>query len=264
MFLFKKKFDAFVLILLVLFLSGCVPNVKYVPLQFNDANPKGLATDTVVRTRPLALREYRIKPGDQLSINVETLTPDQYNFIKELNPMTGAGSMRGAGMIGYLVDVHGQVEFPVLGHITLQGLTMLESEARMRELLLPLLKDPVVQIRILNYRFIFAGEVSGIVTAPTPRMSILEAVNMAGGFTEFSDRENIKIIRQRDDQVEILYVNLLKEEFISSPNFWLEQNDIVIIRPLRQRTFRQYFFQNIGIVISLSTLLVTTANLLTR
>ena len=87
---------------------------------------------------------------------------------------------------------------------------------------------------------------------------------MAGGFTELSDRQNIKIIRQKEDKAEIFYVNLLEEEFLSSPNFWLEQNDIVIIRPLRQRTARQYLFQNIGLFLSLSTLVVSAANLISR
>ncbi|MFZ9982940.1 MAG: polysaccharide biosynthesis/export family protein, partial [Cyclobacteriaceae bacterium] len=187
---------------------------------------------------------------------------------KQLNPAKNVvgmgGGMMNQGLFGYFVDKNGQIQFPVLGYVTLQGLTMLEAETRMKELLLPLLKDPVVRIRILNYRFVFAGEVSGIVIAPTPRMSLLEAVNMAGGFTELSDRQNIKIIRQKEDKAEIFYVNLLEEEFLSSPNFWLEQNDIVIIRPLRQRTARQYLFQNIGLFLSLSTLVVSAANLISR
>ena len=252
-------------LLYCLLLASCVPNTRFVPLQFGDVKTRKLPLDTVVRVRNFSFKEYRIKPGDQLSVNIETLTPDEYNFVKQLNPAANAGGMGGMmGLGGYLVDKNGQIQFPVLGYVTLQGLTMLESEIRMKELLLPLLKDPVVRIRILNYRFVFAGEVSGIVTAPTPRMSLLEAVNMAGGFSELSDRQNIKIIRQKEDKAEIFYVNLLEEEFLSSPNFWLEQNDIVIIRPLRQRTARQYLFQNIGLFLSVSTLVITAANLISR
>jgi polysaccharide export outer membrane protein len=264
-----NRYGSFFFLLFIMVLASCVPNTRYVPLQYGDVNTKNLPLDTVVRVRTFSFKEYQIKPGDQLSVNVETLTPDEYNFVKQLNPMTntGGGMMGGMGgmaLMGYLVDKNGQIEFPVLGYVTLQGLTMLEAETRMKELLLPLLKDPVVRIRILNYRFIFAGELSGIVTSPTPRMSLLEAVNMAGGFTEFSDRQNIKIIRQKEDRAEIFYVNLLEEEFISSPNFWLEQNDIVIIRPLRQRATRQYLFQNIGFFLSLTTLAVSAASLLSR
>ena len=255
-------------LLYCLLLASCVPNTRFVPLQFGDVKTRKLPLDTVVRVRNFSFKEYRIKPGDQLSVNIETLTPDEYNFVKQLNPANNAGGMGGGmmnqGLFGYFVDKNGQIQFPVLGYVTLQGLTMLEAETRMKELLLPLLKDPVVRIRILNYRFVFAGEVSGIVTAPTPRMSLLEAVNMAGGFTELSDRQNIKIIRQKEDKAEIFYVNLLEEEFLSSPNFWLEQNDIVIIRPLRQRTARQYLFQNIGLFLSVSTLVITAANLISR
>lgn len=255
---------AFVLILFII--GGCVPNRKFVPLQYQDVNSKNLPKDSVLRSRSLTFTEHRIKPGDQLSVNVETLTPDEFNFIKELNPyfLSRNQSFGQQGMLGYFVDKAGGIKFPVLGHVKLIGLTLQEAEEHMVSVLGPLLKDPVVSIRILNYRFVFSGEINRVVTAPTPRVSLLEGINLAGGFTELSDRENIKIIRQRGDQVDVLYVDLLNESFVSSPNFWLQQNDIIIIPPLRQRTTRQYLAQNVGLVVSLVTLVLSTVNLITR
>lgn len=258
----------YLLLLIGFTLGGCVPNTRIIPLQFNDVNNKNLPKDTILRTRPLTLPIYRIKPQDQLSISVATLTPDEYNFIKELNPANtqGQGGMGAQGMMGmgYFVNTKGMVAIPVLGEVELAGLTLEEAEARIRELLLPLLREPVVRVRMLNYRFTVLGEVNAQVTAPSPRISIVEAIGMAGGLSEFSDRANIKIIRQRNDHVEVFYVNLLREEFISSPNFWVQQNDIIVIPPLRQRTARQYLFQNIGLGVSLFTLILTSVSLISR
>jgi polysaccharide export outer membrane protein len=172
--------------------------------------------------------------------------------------------MGNGSLIGYFVDKAGNVTFPVIGDVMLSGLTLEEAENRLKQLLSPLLKDPIIRVRILNYRFTFTGQINTVVTAPVPRISLIEALSMAGGFDELSDRENIKILRQREDKMDVLYVNLLQEEFISSPNFWLQQGDIIIVPPLKQRTARQYLTQNIGLVVSLITLVVSSVNLINR
>ena len=252
-------------ILGTLVFASCVPIRKLVPLQSGEMDRQTITRDTVLRTRPLTLKEYRIQPQDQLSINVETLTPDEYNFMKQLEPTGGRtmGGMQG-GVLGYYVQSNGSVVLPVLGDVPLVGLTLFQAEGKIKELLKPLLRDPVVRVRILNFRFVFTGEVNTQITSPWPRISIVEAISMAGGLTEMSDRENIKIIRQRGAQADVLYVNLLREDLVSSPNFWLQQNDIIVVPPLRQRTARQYFTQNLSIVVSTLTLLLTTITLITR
>ena len=220
----------FWLVALVAIFSSCVPNKQYVLLQKDDLNKKDLPTDTVQRTYQLQLSNYKIQPQDQLSINIVTLTPDEYNFIKELAPqagMTTSGGAGGAGGgMGWFVDNEGSVTFPVLGKIKLSGLTIFKAEEKMKEILKDLLRDPVVRIRVINFRFTFVGEINRQITAPSPRISMMEALAMAGGLTELSNRENIKIIRQRGDQADVFYVNMLKEDFVASPNFYLQQNDI--------------------------------------
>ena len=255
-----------VLFILVLgsILCSCVPNRKFVPLQSGDVNRKDLIKDSVLRTHPLSLPLYRIKPHDQLSITVETLTPDEFNFLKQLNPVLNQQNS-GSGMmgIGYFVDKDGYIALPVIGKISISGLTIDEAQEKLVNTLKSTLRDPFVLIRILNYRFTFSGEINAQVTAPTPRISVLEGITMAGGFTDLSDRENLKILRQKGDKMEVLYVNLLDENFVESPNFWLQQNDIIIVPPLKQRTARQYLTQNVGLVVSLVTLVLTTINILT-
>jgi len=241
----------------LLFLGSCVPNKNYVLLQKNDVNKKDLPKDTILRSYQLQLSNYKIQPQDLLSVNVETLTPDEYNFIKELNPSQGnansnMGGNRAGGMLlsGYLVDNEGMVEFPVIGKVKLAGLSVFEAETKMKEVLAGYLRDPIIRIRLLNFRFSFVGEINTQVTSFNPRISLIEAIALTGGLTEMTDRANIKIIRQRGDQADVLYVNLLDEAFVSSPHFYLQQNDIVVVSALKQRPFRVYWTENISIILS--------------
>lgn len=249
----------------LLMLGACVPNKKYVLLQKNDVNKKDLAKDTVLRSYQLQLSNYKIQPQDLLSVNVETLTPDEYNFIKELNPAQnsrmGVAGAGGVLLTGYLVDNEGMVEFPVIGKVKLAGLSVFEAETKMKEVLAAYLRDPIIRIRLLNFRFTFVGEVNTQITSFNPRISLVEAIALTGGLTELADRENIKIIRQRGDQADVLYVNLLDESFVSSPHFYLQQNDIVVVSALKQRPFRVYWTQNISIFLSTMSVVLLMVSL---
>lgn len=247
----------------VIVMSACVPTKKYVLLQKNDLNKKDMPLDTILRSYNLKLAYYKIQPQDMLSVNVQTLTPDEYNFIKQLNPIQGSLGMTGAA-IGYLVDNEGNVDFPVIGKVKLAGLSVFDAELKMKEVLKDLLRDPVVRIRLLNFRFTFVGELNSQVTSFNSSITMMEAIALAGGLPEFANRENIKIIRQRGDEVDVQYVNLLDEAFVSSPYFYLKQNDIIVVSTLRQKQTVKYLTQNMSLILStLSFLLffVTLANL---
>jgi polysaccharide export outer membrane protein len=117
---------------------------------------------------------------------------------------------------------------------------------------------------MLNFRFTVLGEVNNeqTVTSANPRLTMAEAIGLAGGFGELADRSTIKIIRQKESMVEVYYIDLLKEDFVESPHYYVQQNDIIVVPPLKQRTFRRYFTTNIGIItttISFVVLIVTLA-----
>jgi polysaccharide biosynthesis/export protein len=254
---------------LAVIVSSCVPNRKYVLLQKNDVNRKDLPKDSILRTYNLQLSNYKIQPQDILSVMVETLTPDEYNFFKELNPtvggLGGGGAMGGGLMLrGYLVDNDGNVPFPVIGQVELAGLSIFEAEEKMKDILKDYLRDPVVRIRLLNFRFTFVGEINTQITSFIPRISMVEAIALAGGLPELADRENIKVIRQRGNQADVFYVNLLDEAFVRSEFFYLQQNDIIFISALKQRPVRMYWTQNIGLFVSTVSVVLLIVNLLTR
>jgi len=98
-----------------------------------------------------------------------------------------------------------------------------------------------------------------VVSANT-RITMMEAIGLTGGFGELADRSVIKVIRQNGPQVEIYYIDLLKEQFLESPHYYVQQNDVIIVPPLKQRTFRRYWVGNIAIItatLSFAALMIT-------
>lgn len=238
----------------LIFLGACVPNKKIVYLQKDDLkNRKDIPKDSVLRSHPMQIREYRIQPLDVLSIRFESLTTEEFDFFSKSAPGMGGGSIGpNAALTGIMVDINGEVEYPVVGKIKISGLTIFEAERELREIAAQYLRDVVVRVRMLNFRFTLLGEVNGERTVVTnnPRLTMMEAIGQGGGLTELADRSNVKVIRQVGSESQIFYVNLLEEDYIESPFYYIQQNDVIIVPPLRQRTFKRYFTSNLSLIVT--------------
>lgn len=240
----------------ILILSSCVPAKKLVYLQKEDElkKRKEIPRDTILRTHKLNIQEYQIQPLDLLSISFETLgrEDDAFDFLAQINPQNsrGGSNIVGALLSGILVNKEGEIEYPVLGNIKVSGLTLFEAEDAIQSVASRYVSDVVVRVRLLNFRFTVLGEVNGeqTVVSTNSRLTMMEAIGLAGGFGELADRSLIKVIRQNGGQTEIYYLNLLEEQLLESPNYYVKQNDVIIVPPLKQRTFRTYWVQNIGII----------------
>jgi polysaccharide export outer membrane protein len=219
-------------------------------LKDRDKIPK----DTVLRSHALQIREYRIQPLDMLSINFETLSEesDAFDFLSKLSPQSKSGSSvnAGAAMNGILVNVDGEVEYAVLGKIKLAGLTLFEAKDVLQAKASQFMPDVVVRIRMLNFRFTMLGEVNseGSYNSMNTRLTMMEAIGLAGGLGELADRSLVKVVRQVADRTEVYYIDLLKEDFLESKFYYVQQNDVIIVPPLKQRTFKKYFTGNLGII----------------
>jgi len=254
-------------------LSSCVPNRKLVYLQKDDLKHRDeIPKDSVLRTHQLKIREYTIQPLDLLSINFETLSDetDAFDFLSKLTPQTrsssGGGSGGGGGgnsaQNGILVDGDGYIEFAVLGRIKMAGLTLFAARDTLQSISGKYLPDVVVRVRLLNFRYTLLGEVNGekTVTSSNTRLTLMEAIGLGGGLGELADRSHIKVVRQVENRTDVYYVNLLKEDFIESQYYYVQQNDVIIVPPLKQRTFRKYFLPNLAVVtalISFTALIIT-------
>ena len=259
------RFLGFLIIVGVI--SSCVSNKKIQYLQKDDVNVDEEYTDSVLRSYFPNVYEYKIQPEDILKVSVETITNQEFNFFKTDFDRTVNQNLIGnnALIYGELVDEKGFVEYPVIGKVKVSGLTIFEVQDLLQKLAKENgLKEPVVKVRILNYRYTVLGETNkeGTFNTYNNRITMLEAVGIAGGFSELADRANVKLIRYEDGEMNVSYLNFLNEELINSPNFYLHQGDVLIIPPVKQRPFRLYFRENYTLVVSTLTLLVLLFNTL--
>lgn len=259
-----------ILILLsVIVISSCVVNKKVQYLQKDDVNIKSdaLVKDSIYRTYELSDFEYKLQPEDVISVKFYSLTPDEFNFftVKGGNGNNFNQFQNGAAALvnGYLIDENGAVEFPVVGAVTISGMTVYQAQNQILEVANQYLESPVVEVRLLNFRFTLLGEVKkeGTIGSLNNRITMLEAIGLAGGFTDYADKSNVKIIRQGNGKAEVYYLNLLDEEFINSPYYYMNQGDVIIIPPLKQRPYQIYFGKNLALFISSLSLLILVLNL---
>ncbi len=257
-----SKLLAFILLATLCFAS-CVPNKKVVYLQKGDELKEEVVTDSILRTYNLNNYEYHIQPEDILSVRIESLTQEEYDIFSFQENTIGANNQN-LLLTGHLVDKKGNINFPQIGDVAVMGLTIHEIEDKLQTLAATYVQDPVVKVRMLNFRATVLGEVNseGIVQSFNNRLTIMEAIGLAGGLDDLADRSKIKIIRQENGMSKILYVNLLEEELMNSSNFFVYQNDIIIVPPLKQRPFRRYFGQNVGLILSSVSTLLLVINLI--
>src|SRR5258706_552203 len=230
----------------LIFLGSCVTNKKITLLQKEDLKTKNLPKDQVIRTYAVDTFHYKVQANDILSVRFESITDKQYNFFSTQTQGQQQVGIAGALMMGELVDENGDIPFPVVGKINVSGLTVFQIQDKLQTIASQYLESPIVKVRLLNYRITVLGEVrtEHSITLTNNRVSMIEAIGLAGGFGDLADRSNVKLIRQKGGKVDIQYIDLLDENFITSPYYYVYQNDVLIVRPLRQRPFRNYFGTN--------------------
>jgi polysaccharide export outer membrane protein len=241
----------------LLIFGACVPNKKLVYLQKDDLKKrKEIPKDSILRSHPLKIQEYRVQSLDNLSITFETLSEDgdAFDFLDKLSPQrrSGGNIAANASVSGVLVDTSGHIEYPVLGRIKVGGLTIFQAQDTIRARASQYVPDVIVRVRMLNFRYTVLGEVNGekTIVVSNTRLTMMEAIGQAGGLGELADRSHVKVLRQVGNNTEVFYVNLLEEKYLESPFYFVQQNDVIIVPPLKQRAFRRYFTSNLGVITS--------------
>lgn len=268
-FIMRQK-SFLVLIVIAILVVSCVPNKKFVYLQKDDINEKRLPLDTIVRDYPLIVSNYKIQAEDILYISFHSLTDNEYDFFSQggggggTNPNLFIGTGPGALVNGDLVDLDGNVSLPVIGKVKVAGLTVFQAQDSLQEIANKYLENPIVKVRLLNFRITILGEINreGTINLANNRVNLMEAIGQAGGLTDMADKRNIKLIRRIDGKNEVIYINLLDEGFVNSPYYNVHQNDLLIVPSLRQRPYRKYFAQNLSLVVSTLSLILITITLL--
>ena len=206
----------------------------------------------------------KFKVDDQVSIYVSTLDSEAS---APFNLFRGASEEGGFGrpeQVDYLIDKDGEIDFPVIGKIKIAGLSAEEVRVLLRDRLSEYLKDPIINIRLRNFSVTGLGEVNRPGTYPVngERITVLEALGLAGDLTIKGRRENVMVIRDFDGTKVYTRVNLTNKDALSSPVYYLTQNDVVYVEPNNSAIKTSSLDNRASIYVSVASLLITSTVLL--
>ena len=256
-----KKYVAYLVVCMAVFFTACTSTKKIIYLQ-----------DVVPLKQQEIEQKYEviIHGDDLLAIMVNSRDPElalPFNMPMvsyQLGSNTG-GQQR---VLGYLVDTNGNIDFPILGEIHVEGLTRMQLTELIKNKLIEgdLIKDPIVTVQFLNFKISVMGEVGrpGSFTIPGDRITLLEALSMAGDLTIYGRRDRVGVIRENNGKRTILFHDLRSADIFNSPCYYLQQNDIVYVEPNKAKSGQSSINQNnsIGVWVSVISLLTTIAVLI--
>ncbi|MEX1189797.1 MAG: polysaccharide biosynthesis/export family protein [Bacteroidia bacterium] len=211
-----------------------------------------------------------IRANDLLSIQVSSSNPElsiPFNPYSSLSGNQPAGYLNGiASPLGYLVNPSGEINFPYLGKIKVSDRTREEITAELQESLAKYLSEPIVYIRILNFKVTVLGDVGnpGTFNIPNEKISFLEAVGLAGDLNNSALRDNILLIRTTQGKTETFRIDLTKQNIFTSNTYYLQQGDIIYVEANSAQRNAASINNRLSIVISVVTLAITTLTLLIK
>jgi polysaccharide export outer membrane protein len=243
----------FTLFLLTLMITSCGSKKDILYFQDIESFP--------LNTTDKAKYQLRIVPNDNLLITVSTPNPAAAEPFNSVN--LTASYATGLEWKGYLVDERGDINFPVIGKVTVGGLTKAEAEKLLGERVSNYISNPVVNIRFMNYKISILGEVNrpGTYTINDEKVSLPEAISLAGDLTIYGQRQNVHIYRMENGEKKYYTIDLTSPSVFYSPYYYLQQNDIVYVEPNKARAGASAYNQSLPLIFSAISILATVASL---
>lgn len=251
----KNSLKTAVAIVLLISMGSCVAKKEMLYLQ--DA--EGInEIEAIVKVEP------KIQQDDLLAINVSALDAEAalpFNLFE-----AGGAATSVAKPITYLVNSDGDINFPVLGKIKVEGFTTKEITNHLTEALAVYIKNPIVNSRLTNFKVTVLGEVKSPGTYPVPneRISILEAIGLAGDLTIQGKRKTVVLIREQNGKRTFVDIDLTSREMLNSPYFYLAQNDVLIVEPNKSKINSSAVGANTGIILSSISFLISIVAIIIR
>jgi polysaccharide export outer membrane protein len=215
-----------------------------------------------VKINTTAYEELKIQPDDILQVTIQTIDPELNNVMGTGIPAANSvqpGKQDNVDITGYLVDKQGMIELPVAGKINVGGLTTAEAKEAIRTKAMVYYKEPVVNVRIVNFKVTVLGEVlrPGAYVINGEKASILDALGQAGDMTIFGIRKNVVLSRLENGQRKMVRFDLNSTDIFDSPYFYLRQGDIVYVQPSKGKAAA-----NDGAMLRTYTIISSTLSLL--
>ena len=266
---FGRKYIYLYTLFLLILISSCTSskNIAY----FKDLTDTSKIYSQVMK----ATYEVKLQPDDIIQILINSVNPEAtavFNLGNTTPSVRGASQPGGTavninnnamsdptgGNKGYLVDKDGDIDFPVLGRLKVMGLTTRQLKEQLKAKLDKYLSEPIVNVRLLNYRITVLGEVArpASYTIPGERITIIEALGMAGDLTMYGKRENVLLIREENGLRKFIRLNLNSSNLFQSPYYYLKQNDALYIEPSNSKidSLETGFFRKASLIVSVLSL----------
>ncbi|MFO7673951.1 MAG: polysaccharide biosynthesis/export family protein [Lutibacter sp.] len=235
-------------------MGSCVSNKEIIYLQ----DVEGInALEAIVKVEP------KIQQNDILSINVSAMDAEA---ALPFNLFEAGNTTSLPKPITYLVNSDGEINFPVLGKIKVEGYSTKEITNHLTETLAVYIKNPIVNIRLTNFKITVLGEVKSPGTYPVPneRISILEAIGLAGDLTIQGKRKTVVLVREQNGKRTFVDIDLTSKEILNSPYFYLAQNDVLIVEPNKSKINSSAVGANTGIILSSISFLISIVAIIIR
>lgn len=221
-----KKSIGFTIITFAVLLSSCIPQNKLEYLQ------TPIKDQSVYQTPPSA--EIKIKPNDELLINVTSFDDVSFNYFEaqQRGGNTFGTNELSLSSISYVVDIDGNINFPIIGMISLKELSLYEAGDKLKKELLPYFNQPNVIIKFAYKKITVLGEVNypGYHTYTKDQITIFEALGLARDMTVHGNRKEVILIRTENNQTSKTSVDLTKDDLVFSKNYFLQPNDIIYVK----------------------------------
>jgi len=218
--------------------------------------------------------QIRIKPFDRLTVTINSKDPElaaPFNAASSYNSLNGLSSYSSSsnGNLQILtVDKEGKIQLPIIGEIDCDGLTRNELAKKIENTIREngMVHDPIVIIQFADVKFSVLGEVArpGQFSITKDRISLFDALAMAGDLTIYGQRENVALIREENGMRTVHYFDLKNPDILTSPYFYLQQDDVVYVTPNKYKAQageinqnRSFYISLVSVAVSVATLLVT-------
>ncbi|SHF91765.1 polysaccharide export outer membrane protein [Salegentibacter echinorum] len=242
------------LFLIILSVSSCATKDEVV--YFNNAQ-------SLNGKENLLDYEPHIEKNDVLRINVSSSSVNEeitkpFQMNTQSNRSSGGGG-QSQSLTGYLVSPAGTINFPVLGTVQVEGLTRTEIQRKLEGQIEEYVRDPVVDVRIVNFSVTVLGEVGGAgrIQISDGRVTMPELIAMSGGITYNGKRENVMIIREVNGVKSVGYIDMTETDLFDSPYYYLKQNDLVYVEPTYKAVKSAGFFTSYQGIISVGTTIIS-------
>ena len=264
-----RLFKSILLLLAVANLASCISRKEITYFHESEA---ALDSLRLYYLNQPERNQLKIKANDQLNIivtstEIEAAVP--FNLPVANTGGIIEGGMRPTGvpqLQSYLVDREGTINFPVLGSIKVVAMTRIELARYLQEKLEKYIKDPIVNVRLANFQISVLGEVTrpGTFSVADEYMSLPKALGLAGDLTIYGKRDNVLVMREEADGIKKVYLDLTDNEIVNSPYYYLQQNDVVYVEPNGPQRQSASYNRNASIYISIASVLVSLAVLISR